>query len=50
VLITRIYNLLKSRKKLKEYYLNKFNGKTNGQETSLTKDEEFLFGREADTQ
>jgi signal transduction histidine kinase/ligand-binding sensor domain-containing protein/DNA-binding response OmpR family regulator len=43
VLITRIYNLLKSRKKLKEYYLNKFNGKTNGQETSLTKDEEFLL-------
>lgn len=43
VLITRIYNLLKSRQKLRDYYLKKFQGNSVEKEGSLNPEEEFLL-------
>ena len=43
VLITRIYNLLKSRENLRDYYIKKFQGNFISDENSLSKDEEFLM-------
>jgi signal transduction histidine kinase/ligand-binding sensor domain-containing protein/DNA-binding response OmpR family regulator len=42
LLLSRIYNLLKSRKKLREYYLNQFKSGAVLENRSLNKDEEFL--------
>ncbi len=43
VLISRIYNLLKSRVKLKDYYVKKINGEIQGNTETLSRDEEFLL-------
>jgi len=43
LLITRIYNLLKSREKLQEYYLRKFQGDFSGLDNPLSKDDKFLM-------
>ncbi len=43
LLLSRIYNLLKSREKLREYYLNKFKAGNISEKKSMSKDEEFLI-------
>jgi len=43
LLLSRIYNLLKSREKLRDYYLNKFKSGNVSEKKSLNKDEEFLI-------
>lgn len=43
VLITRIFNLLKSRIKLREYYLKQVQGNFTSDQNRLNKDEEFLM-------
>jgi len=42
LLLSRIYNLLKSREKLFDYYLKRFRSGTGPETSSLNKDEEFL--------
>jgi DNA-binding response OmpR family regulator len=43
LLLSRIYNLLKSREKLRDYYLNKFKSGFVSENNSLSRDEEFLM-------
>jgi len=43
LLLSRIYNLLKSREKLRDYYLNRFKSGMVSETQSLNKDEEFLI-------
>ena len=43
LLLSRIYNLLKSREKLFDYYLNKFKSGNISETRSLSRDEEFLI-------
>ncbi|RLD28319.1 MAG: hypothetical protein DRI70_03655, partial [Bacteroidetes bacterium] len=43
LLLSRIYNLLKSRENLRDYYLNKFKSGYVPESRSLNKDEEFLI-------
>lgn len=43
LLLSRIYNLLKSRDKLRDYYLHKFKSGYVSERKSLNKDEEFLI-------
>ena len=43
VLISRVYNLLRSRNKLKDYYVKKLHGEFLNDVETLSKDEEFLL-------
>jgi DNA-binding response OmpR family regulator len=43
LLLSRIYNLLKSREKLFDYYLDKFKSGIVGEKKALNRDEEFLI-------
>jgi len=43
LLISRIYNLLKSSENLREYYINKFHNGFIPEDSSLSRDEEFLI-------